>query len=211
MTSCTEDRGNPRENSPEHCFRRSISRMRGDCRSPRPAYVHCREYICAFTSNYSGRGNPVRVACSLLEGTIKEPVVIPCCCTLWTRTMPRGVATPIRRGENPWRSANLAKLWPGSNKQPRNARRFSRLFRASLDTPFRHADSAMSMTGKAAGSRPSRVWRLSESSSTRMRRTRRSCGTASRFIKPHIRIYVFTCLSRYFRSGATDAISGYRS
>lgn len=68
--------------------------------SNRRTCTHCREYICAFTSNYVGRGNPVRRhAASSREDqrTRRHSVLLHSLVALDVYNATFGVATPKRR------------------------------------------------------------------------------------------------------------------
>lgn len=91
--------------------------------------THCREYICAFTSNYAGRGNPVRghAASSREDQRTRRHSV------LLHSLVASDAHNAIRRrdaekkGES--RRPDLEKLWARSNKHV-DAPKPSRLFQS---------------------------------------------------------------------------------
>jgi len=69
--------------------------------SNRRTCTHCREYICAFTSNYAGRSNPVRRHAAFSredQRTRRHSVLLHSLVASDVYNATFGVATPKRRG-----------------------------------------------------------------------------------------------------------------
>lgn len=87
-------------------------------RGPINSCTHCREYICAFTSNYTGRGNPVkRHAASSREDqrTRRHSVLLHSLVVSDAYNATFGVATSKEEGTTA-PHATLEKLWTRSSK-----------------------------------------------------------------------------------------------
>lgn len=120
--------------------------------SNRRTCTHCREYICAFTSNYAGRGNPVRRhAASSREDqrTRRHSVLLHSLVVSDAYNATFGVATPKRRESY----GPPARLWRNFGRVPANTptrrqTKFSRLFGHShrIEISFRHANFKKSLT-----------------------------------------------------------------
>ena len=83
--------------------------------------THCREYICAFTSNYTGRGNPVRrhVASSREDQrTRRHSVLLHSLVVSDAYNATFGVATSKEEGT----TAPPTRLWMRSSKHRRAVR-----------------------------------------------------------------------------------------
>lgn len=111
--------------------------------SNRRTCTHCREYICAFTSNYAGRGNPVRrhAASSREDQRTRRHSV------LLHSLVASDAHNAIRRrdaekkGES--RRPDLEKLWARSNKHTEVLPFVSIVSPYSIEISFRHANFEM--------------------------------------------------------------------
>lgn len=130
---CHRAENNLRENVVKYCFFRSILRIVIRVTSNRRTYTHCREYICTFTSNYAGRGNPVRrhaVSSREDQRTRRHSVRLHSLVASDAYNATFGVAMPKRKGNS---GVTLEKLWTRSSKHtPTRSRRILSFARSFL-------------------------------------------------------------------------------
>lgn len=110
--------------------------------SNRRTCTHCREYICAFTSNYVGRGNPVRRHAAFSredQRTRRHSVLLHSLVASDAHNAIRH-RDAERKGES--RCPDLEKLWARSNKHT-DAPKFSRLFQSFLHIVSRYRSATL--------------------------------------------------------------------